>query len=123
MKSVIEPIRLIASGAMTGTSVITSPAVRIARHDNVSIQCAWTGTPAGSFAVQASLDYQQNPDGSVANAGTWTNITLPSTPSASGSAGSVVLDLNQLSFPWVRVQYTNTSGSGTLNCYLSAKEV
>lgn len=110
------------------TTTLTSNAVGIQFMDNISMQMVWTGSPTGAFAVQGSLDYKQLAPGGVIpptieNAGTWTAITLSPSPAATGSSGDWLLDLNQLSFPWIRIVYTPVSGSGNLNVTVAGKEV
>ena len=102
---------------------ITSDPTNIQFLDNVSMQLNFTGTPTGTFTVQGSLDYQQTSPFAKAAIGNWIDITLPTTPAAAGSANQILIDMNQLSFPWIRVKYTASSGSGTLNAYISAKAV
>ncbi len=76
--------------------------------DNVGIQLNWTGDPTGTFAVEVSADYAQDYLGNVINAGNWNALTLSPTPEAAGEAGSVYIDITQMSAPWLRVKYTNT---------------
>lgn len=116
------PPNLIVNGGDMSQATITSDVTDIRYLDNISIQCIFTGTPTGSFALEGSLNYYKI-NGAVQNTGTWTPITLSSTPAASGSAGNILLDLNQLSFPYIRIVYTKTSGTGTLNVYISGKAV
>jgi hypothetical protein len=119
---------------MTGTSVITSSAVNIQFMDNVGVQLNFSGSPVGTFQVQVSADYAFDEIGNVTveNSGNWTPVTLSyllggtltfatSVPTSQGSP--IYLDLNQLSAPWLRVVYTNSSGSGTLNCFVTGKEI
>lgn len=89
------------------------------------MQFIWSGggTPVGTIAIQVSLDYAQDSQGVVTNSGTWTALTFSSTPAVSGNSGSLYLDLNQLGAAWVRAVYTKTSGTGTLNAYISGKEI
>lgn len=120
-KNALGPYHLMNAVSMGASA--TSSAVGIQYLDNVAIQLNFTGTPTGTFAVQGSLDYSQTSTGTVINAGNWIPLTLASSPVASGAAGTILLDLNQLSFPWVRVVYTRSSGTGTLDSYISAKAV
>ena len=131
-KDNLRQFQIITAGSMTGTSVITSPVTCIQWLDNVGIQLNWTNSPVGTFAVQVSADYAQDFNGSVTNAGNWTPILLSylssgaltqatSIPTSVGSP--IYLDLNQLSAPWIRVVYTNSSSTGTLNAYITAKEI
>lgn len=108
----------ITNGDMSAAS-ITSDVTDIQFLDNVGLQLQWTGSPVGTFSVQVSADYAiSSITGAVTNPGTWS--TLPPAPTtASGSP--IYIDLNQLSAPFVRVVYTKTSGSGTLQGYITAK--
>ena len=93
-------------------SSLTSPAVGIQFLDNVGIMASWTGTPTGTFAVQVSVDTV-----------TWVPITLSPAITASGSADQAYFELNQLSAPYIRLVYTASSGSGTLNALVTAKMI
>lgn len=123
-KNRLEPYHSIQAGNMSGT--LTSSVTTISGLDNVAIQLSWTGTPTGTFQVQGSLDYSA-PNlaygGPVLNAGVWTPLAFSTPPVASGAAGSIFLDLNQLSFPYIRVVYTPTSGTGSLDMWISGKAV
>jgi len=119
--NVIFPKPLITATSM-GAS-ITSNAVRTLFQDNIGFQLVWTGTPTGSFDVQISMDHEEDSFGTVLTAGTWTSLTLSPTISAAGAADNAYIDLNQLSCPFVRVVYTRSSGTGTLNAYVTAKGI
>ena len=110
----------IVNGDMSLAS-ITSAVTNIQFLDNISIQLNFSGSPTGTFAIQVSVDYVQDDNGNVVTPGNWVAISLPSTPVASGSPGSIVIDLNQLATPWIRVVYTKSSGTGTLNSFISGK--
>jgi hypothetical protein len=109
-KNILKSYQNITSGDMTTT--LTSPSTNIQWQDNIGIQFNFTGTPTGNFFVDVSVD-----------AVNWIPLTFSTSPVASGSAGSIYLDLNQLSSPNIRVRYVPTSGSGTLNSFITAKEV
>jgi hypothetical protein len=105
--------------AQTMTGNLTSTPFNVQDLDNVALQLNFTGTPTGTFSVEVSLDY----DPSVASSGNWVALSLSSTPAASGSANQILLDLSSLGAPWVRVKYTFSSGTGTLNVYAFGKSV
>jgi hypothetical protein len=115
-KNALPPFKAISAGDMSGT--ITGPATGIQYLDNVSIQLNFTGTPTGTFQVQGSLDYVPN-----LTPGNWVPLVLPTSPIANGVAGNILIDLNQLSFPYIRIVYVPVSGVGALNCYVSGKAV
>lgn len=122
-KNVLKPIPLFTSADMSGN--LTSGAVNIQFLDNVSMQLVFTGVPVGTFSVEGSLDYEANPMAPdvVLNAGNWTAITLTPPPTASGGSDSILLDLYGLSFPYLRLVYTATSGSGFLTALASCKSI
>lgn len=73
-----------------------------------AVQSAWTGvSPVGIIEVQASLD------GII-----WGNVY---TVAVATNSGSDLKDLGTLAFPYLRVAYAFTSGTGLLNVKLCAK--
>lgn len=131
-KNNLRQYQSIVNGDMSASS-ITSTVTSIQWLDNIGIQFNWSGSPVGSFAIQVSADYAQDAQGVVTNAGHWTPLvftylsapnTFTSATSIPTSVGSpIYLDINQLSAPWIRMVYTKTSGSGTLNAFITAKMV
>lgn len=119
-KNTLLSFQNIISGNMALTS-ITSAVTSIQFLDNIGVQLNFTGTPTGTFDIQVSADYAQDSFGNVTNAGNWIGLTFGTAPVASGAASTIYLDLNQLSAPWLRVVYTKTSGTGTLNGFVTGK--
>lgn len=122
----------IVDGVMTGTTVITSTVTSIAFLDDVGIEFVWSGSPVGNFRIQVSADHEQDSMGNVTVDGNWVPllfsywngavfVTSYDIPTSLGSA--IYMDLALLSAPWIRVQYTNASGSGVLNSFITAKQV
>lgn len=120
-KNQLTKFQNITAGDMSGN--ITSPVTAIHFLDDIGVQFNFTGTPTGTFQVQVSIDYAQDLEGNVTNAGNWIPITLTPAPVAAGAAGQIYIDLNMLSSPWIRVAYVFTSGTGTLNSFITGKEV
>ena len=120
-KNQLTKFQNITNAAMTGN--ITSPATAIHFMDNIGVQLNFTGTPTGTFQVQVSIDYMQDQEGNIQNPGNWIPILLPQPAVASGGPGFIYIDLNELSSPWVRVVYVFTSGTGTLNSFITGKEI
>lgn len=108
---------------MTGTSVITSAVTGIQYLDNIGIQLNWTGTPNGGAVVQVSADYARDSLGNVTNAGNWNTLSVSANAAPAGSASSFYYDITQVSAPWIRLVYTNTSSTGTLNAFICGKAV
>lgn len=90
-----------------------------------SIQAVWTGTPAGNFTIQVSNDIvQTNPTGTdpAANVVNWTTYS-GSTQAAGGAAGDFMWVLSDIGYRWVRLTYTRSSSTGTLNATFCGKGV
>jgi len=123
-KNTLLSYKTVVAGDMSGN--ITSPVTNIQFLDNVGIQFNFSGSPVGYFQVQVSIDYAQDMLGNITNAGNWTplfftQLSSSNIPTSSGSP--IYLDLSELSAPWIRSVYTATSGSGTLNSFITAKEI
>jgi hypothetical protein len=119
-KNVLPTYQTITAGDMS-QATITSKITDITFLDNMALQMDWTGTPVGTFTIYGSLNYAQDLFGNVTNPGNWVPITFSTAPVATGSAGDILINLNQLSFPYLKVIYTKTSGTGVLNAYISGK--
>ncbi|MBK8455612.1 MAG: hypothetical protein IPL34_20240 [Thiofilum sp.] len=120
-KNVLKRSQTITQGDMSGT--ITSPVTVVQFLDNISIQLNFTGTPDGTFEVQVSDDYLADGFGNVQVAGTWIALPLTGNPIAAGVADQIMIDLNQLPMPNVRVVYTPTASTGLLDMYITGKEI
>lgn len=92
------------TGAMASTNAIYSQIVDISRMDNGGLEVTWTGTPTGTFSVM------------VSNSGiNFYALTFnPAIAQPSGSDGGYAVNLNQLPFKYLMLQYVNSSGSGVL---------
>ncbi len=111
------------SGSMAGS--ITGPASIIQRLPGISYSVVWSGTPTGTFTVQVSNDYSENRDGSVRNAGSWSDLPSSSFqgtyPAPAGSGGNGMLDVNVTNVYAIRLNYTRVSGTGQLTVIPCAK--
>lgn len=108
---------LIENGVMTGTDVL-SGVFFLGDAKNYSVHAEWTGTPTGTLKLQGSGKYPQ---------GLVSGNTLPpfvdsdfvditdATAATGGAAGEQLFDVEDASYAWVKVVYTNTSGTGVLN--------
>lgn len=106
----------IEDGTATDMSVtITSTPVWLGHICNYAIQLVFTGSPVGSFKLQASND-----EGNPASAPTeqykgvvnWTDII--DSPQAIGAAGNHMYTVEDAGYRWVRFIWTPSSGSATL---------
>lgn len=114
-----RPYSVITNASMT--SQVISQVTIIDNLSQIGYDISWTGTPNGTFTVQVSNTYKQNPDGSVKVAGNWTTVTLSSATNAVGSPGNGYIDIDAMSANAIRLVYTPASSTGTLNAVISAK--
>ncbi len=113
---------LIVDGSMTGTSVINSDSFWVGHAFGYCVQARWTGTPNGTIKLQVSIDGVEPTVGNsneptISN---WEDLA-DSSYSITGSAGSYMWNVNEVNYRWVRVVYTNSSSTGTLNVEYSTK--
>lgn len=120
-KNNLKKYQAITSASMAAD--VTSGVTNVQFLDALGIQFNFTGSPTGTFQVQVSADYAQDDNGNVQVAGNWVDMDLSPVPVASGSAGSVYIDIRSTSAPWIRLHYTRTSGTGTLNAFITAKAI
>lgn len=121
----LRPQKVITAGSMAGN--LTSNPTILQSLTKVTYAVSWSGTtPVGTMSVQGSNDYALNPDGTVANAGTWTTFVLDvsgtpsSTVAVSGNTGNGVIDLETGIYA-IRLIYTAGSGTGSLTAYFNGK--
>ena len=105
------------------TASFNGPPIECMNQDNIGLQLNWTGAPVGTFGAQVSNDHAQDAQGNVTVAGNWISLPLNPMIAASGSPDSAYIDLNQLGAAYVRVTYTATSGTGTVDCFVTEKAV
>jgi hypothetical protein len=102
-------VPVIINGAMTAT--IHSISLDVKEAIRLSAQVSWVGAaPVGSILIEGSLDnvlFNTDPE------------TIPF--ALSGASGSTLIKISNVSYPFVRLSYVFTSGTGTLNVSISAK--
>jgi len=108
LKNIIKPFHLLTDGDMSGN--LTSDSVDVTYTDNVGFQLTFTGTPTGTFSCEGTIDETN-----------WSALSFSSTPQAVGTADTHLLNINQIPYKKLRVKYTRTSGTGTLNVYVMSK--
>lgn len=123
-KSNLQSFQSVVNGSMAGD--IVSAVTDILLLDNIYIECDITGSPSGVLAPEVSSSYLQDSQGNVERVGKWVPIMQPDgTPVqvviASGSPSAGGFNLNELGAASIRLRYTRTSGTGTLNVYLTGK--
>jgi hypothetical protein len=88
---------------------VTSTVVDISEAGTIAVQAVWSAgsTPIGSAILQASLDDV-----------TYTDV---SSSAVTGNSGSILFNLDEPGYRYLRLFYDRTSGSGTLNARMTAK--
>lgn len=104
------PVTMTLSGTDMTVNVTSNPVNLISIYA-YSVQVVWSSgsAPVGTFKLQASDD-PVDAGGTPTN---YTDVTSSSTP-ISGTPGSVLFDVTECSYRWVRLVYTATSGSATI---------
>lgn len=110
---------------MTGTSQINSAVQNVQNFDNLGLEIAWTGTPTGTITVNGAVNNPNTNPYSATNPISANNALTfdPILDQPAGADGGYLIDLNQFPFPYIQVQYVNSSGSGTLNVYIFEKDI
>lgn len=106
--------------SMTGT--VHSPAIFMEQEWMIAIQVVWTGTPAGNFTIETSCDagHVDPATGFGTGITNWTLYT-GSSQAAGGAGSSYTWRLADLSDRWVRLTYTPSGSTGTVNARFQAK--
>ncbi len=107
---------IIPAGTVMNTT-INSSAIEVYNSFSFGIQIFFSGTPTGSFKLQASCDlaYSGIPSstgsGLNADAKNWTDVA--NSTFTVTAAGNVEWDYDAPGFNWIRVVYTDTSGGSS----------
>ncbi len=126
-RTTLRPHPVITNGDMSG-DIISEPTI-LQSLTSASYAVKWEDgiSPIGTLAVQMSDDYELGPSGQVVNAGTWNTAPLSvdgtygtSIP-VSGSADNGFIDILGTAAYAVRLVFTATSGSGTMNAVITGK--
>jgi len=108
MRKNVVSFQSITDGDLAGD--ITSMATNILYQDEVSFVVGWSGSSLnGSLAIEV-----QN------GSSPWTVYGTPTTINT--TSGSVALGINNIPFERVRLKYTRTAGTGTLNAFIVTKQ-
>lgn len=117
--------KIITAGDMSQATV-ASFGMHVDQGVNWTIQAIWTGVPVGNFTIQVSNDIVAvNPVSTgdpAINVVNWTTYTGSST-AAGGAPGDFAWIAQNAGYQWVRLLYTRTSGTGTVNATFNGKGV
>lgn len=114
-------IQLLTAQSM-GAS-LASAGIFLANQYAYSIQGVWSAgtSPVGTFKLQGSNDSGDIGSGQgVSQPTNWTDIA-DSAQAISGNTGSILYDVTQCSYRFVRLVYTRVSGTATLSATMQVK--
>lgn len=102
-------VSLFSSADMSSTQ--HSSSIEIREGIRLCFQASWTGSsPVGTLQVEGSNDnviFSSDPEAAASN--------------VSGNTGNVMIKIANTSYPYVRLTYNATSGTGSLNASVNAK--
>jgi hypothetical protein len=119
-KSIVQPYKLDAAKSFAGN--FTSSVVDVKNIDAIAFQYSWTGatSPTGTFKIQGTIDGTN-----------WHDLTTTQAAGATATGGIIQMIGPVLSptanhllcCSKVRVSYTFTSGSGSVDIWVYAKVI
>lgn len=121
-KNVVLPYPIFLNRIVSGAASVISSVAFISYVDGISIDLQWTGKITGSFSVEVS-NTSALTKSSAPVPTQWTQLPLAPIPEAVGSWTGWYLNINQLSSAFLRVNYSNSTGSGVLTGYLVGKSL
>lgn len=110
VKGVVGPYTVVTNQTMA--SAITSLPTVVLGMDNASYQVTYSGSPVGAFTVESSND-----------GASWSALVFSTTVDTTTASSPFLINLNQLPYAQIRLRYTPTSGSGTMNAIVVAKRL
>lgn len=112
--------QIVANAVMNAT--ITSSYYNVQQIFGVAIQAHYTGTPTGTFKLQASSDPATSYNNGSNVPANWTDIAGSS--QAVSAAGDFMWNVFDQMYNWIRLVYTDGSGgtsTAVLNVTINAK--
>lgn len=110
-KNVLKSYKMLDSADLSGN--ITSDITNVINLDKASISISWTGTsPSGTITISAR-------NGEKAP---WQEVNFGSAITVSGNSGDHRIVFNELPFTDIKIDYTASSGTGSIDAYLTAKQ-
>ena len=98
--------QIVTAGDMAAN--VTSLTINLNHMSQFNVQALFTGSPVGAIKIQQSNDGTN-----------WDDV--PASSVSVSAAGSQSWNLYMVGYPWARLVYTRTSGTGTLNATVYAK--
>jgi hypothetical protein len=105
------PKNIFDSEAVSGAGTYRSDTIDMLCMQTAAFEIQWTGDPTGTLSVDGS------------NEGTvwYPTGTDVNGPMGNGATDNTLVDLQRVSFRYLSLSYTNSSGSGTLTVKAIAK--
>ena len=117
-KSPLLPFRVVNDNDLSASFTTNPTDARYQDNIMYQIVIASGGNAVGVLDVEVSSDY----DPKQINAGNWTDLGSAYQATIDG-VGTGLIMLNQFEAVWMRLKYTRTSGTSTMNAYVSGKQV
>jgi len=118
-RPLIKPHVVLENADLSGDLV--SLVTIITNITDIGYDISWTGTAVGVFSVEISNTYSLNAAGAVLSAGNWTPLTLSGAVNPAGVTDNGFIDIQGVSAFAIRLVYTSTSGTGTVNAVVTGK--
>jgi hypothetical protein len=106
-RKIHQQAQIVTDGDLSAN--LTSAAFNILAYRSFSLHAEWTGVPVGDFQLQVSNDGSN-----------W--FDQGSSVAAGGGADEAMFSEQFSPWAYARLDYTSTSGTGTLNVFALAKE-
>ena len=111
-KNVVLSYPMVDATSMAASFNSPAPYTNTINLDSGSIYVSWTGTsPIGEISVQA-----RNGDNEP-----WYTLDFNTTMPVTGNSGDMQIVFSEMPFTSIRLVYTRTSGTGTMDAVISAK--
>lgn len=109
-RNILRPFKTVDAASMAGD--VTSATTNVDQLDFVAFDVSWSGTsPVGEIFV----------DGRNGSDLPWQTVSFGVSVAVSGNSGSHRLQLEEEGFSEVRLRYVRTSGTGTLDAWISGE--
>lgn len=121
-KNVVESFEILADADLSGS--ITSESFNVKNMDKATIRLAWTSADAiGAFKFQARQELSSSPevDSQWFDLEGLTSLPVDMTAPSPDSEHQIIFE--SMPFVELRVQYSPTSGTGTVNGKITLKQV
>lgn len=105
----VYDVPLVLNQTTMNANLVSTP-IQLYQMFGYAIQLVWTGTPTGTFKLQASADpVPQGPPASASTMPThWSDIA--NSNQAVSAAGTYMWNIPDAMYNYVRLVYTDTSG-------------